>query len=112
MEHQELGPDVIRVALRGRLDSKAVDQMETELTALLVGSRRHAVVDLQGVDFAASMAIRMFITLTRAMKRNGRTMVLYGAQPLVGEIFVHAALAELMPIVADQAQALAAAASG
>lgn len=108
MEHQELGPEVIRVKLHGRLDSKAVDQLEARITALLAESRRHAVVDLGDVDFAGSTAIRMFITIARAMRPNRRTMVLYGAQPMVGEVLAHAGLAELMPVVADQDQALAA----
>ena len=106
MEHDLAGEHAIRVALHGRLDSTTVSRIEPGFKSLLESSGKHALIDLRDVGFAASMAIRMFIANARMLQRGGRSMVLYGAQPLVQEVFGHVALDELIPVVSDEAAAL------
>ena len=107
MEHFEVGGQVLRVVLHGRLDSRGVDRIEQAFTALLAGSDRQVMVDLRDVGFVATMAIRMFIANARSLQQGGRRMVLFGARPLVGEVFEHVALSDLIPIVATESSALA-----
>jgi anti-anti-sigma factor len=106
----DVGDDVMKLVLKGRLDAPGVDRIETPFSAAAASGGRHAVVDLSGVTFAASMAIRLFISVGRAKAGRGRKFILYGAQPPVREVLDHAGLAELIPIVADEAAALRAAA--
>jgi anti-anti-sigma factor len=97
---------VVRVDLRGRLDSPTVDAIETRLTASLVPRGDSAIVDLSGVEFVGSMAIRMFLSIAKALDRKGRRLVLFAPQPAVAEVFGLASLDALIPVARDAAGAL------
>lgn len=107
MECNDVGDQAVRVVLHGRLDTKAIDQIETRFTALVAGSKKHALVDLRDVAFAASMALRMLIANARVLHQRGKRMVLFGAQPLVREVFDHVAMDDLIPTAIDEADAIA-----
>lgn len=106
MEQTALSDLAIRVALHGRLDTNAIARVEPQFRALLSNCGTHVLVDLREVGFVASMAIRMFVANARVLQGCGRHMVLFGAQPLVMEVFGHVALDDLIPIVEDEASAL------
>jgi len=94
------------VKLRGRLDSHGVDEIELQFNASIVPRRKNTVVDLSEVNFITSMGLRMFIAAAKALTRQHAKMVLYGAQPGVCEVLAGARLADLLPVVADQEEAL------
>ena len=98
---------ILTVALIGRLDTPGVDQIETSLTAQLVPRGARAIVDLSQVTFIGSGGIRMFITIARTLARRGGKLALYGAQPLVAEVFETTSLNTLVPVRADAAAAAA-----
>ncbi len=103
----ELDGPLTCIRLVGRLDSPGVDRIETQFTSALVTPGRHAVVDLSGVNFMASMGIRMFISSARAQRLKGAKMVLFGASELVQTVLEHVALDQIIPIAASEAQAIA-----
>jgi anti-sigma B factor antagonist len=109
MQVGETGEGVLTVTLIGRLDTPGVDRIETPLTAHLVPRGARAIVDLSQVAFIASGGIRMFITIARALGRRGGKLVLYGAQPLVAEVFQTTSLNDIIPVRTDAASAAAAA---
>jgi anti-anti-sigma factor len=100
---------VLSLVLIGRLDTPGVDQIETTLTAHLVPHGARAIVDLSQVTFVGSGGIRMFITIARTLARRGGRLALYGAQPLVAEVFATTSLNTIVPVRADAAAAAAAA---
>lgn len=102
---------VLALALIGRLDTPGVDRVETQLTARLVPRGARAIVDLSGVTFIGSGGIRMFITIARSLGRRGGKIVLYGAQPLVTQVFETTSLNIIVPVRADAASAAEAARS-
>ncbi len=106
MDIQEVDDSTLRVVLAGRLDSNMVDRIESSLRARIDASPHHVIVDLYEVGFAASLAIRMFVAIARRLHGTGRLIVLFGAQPLVREVFDHVALDDLIPIVPEAADAL------
>lgn len=106
MDVTELDGGVTCIRLTGRLDSPGIDRIEIRFTAAVVSRGHHAVIDLSGVDFLASMGIRMFIASARALHLKGAKMVLFGAQPLVNTVLEHVALDQIIPIAASQQQAL------
>ena len=108
MEMQVRDADgVVHIALVGRLDTPGVDQIETKFTARLVPAGVSGVVDLSQVDFVGSLAIRMFISVSRALARKQRKLVLYAPQKLVNQVFESVALDTIVPVAADHASALA-----
>lgn len=106
MEISECGDAVYKVSLRGRLDTPGVDKIEARFDALVAPAGRAVMVDLSNVPFLASMGIRMLITAARTKQKVGGKLVLYGTQPLVREVFDHVALDQIIPIVADEHQAM------
>jgi anti-anti-sigma factor len=92
---------ILNVVLIGRLDTPGVDQIETQLTAALVPRGARATLDLSQVSFIGSGGIRMFITIARALGRKGGKLVLYGAQPLVAQVFETTSLNDIVPVRSD-----------
>ena len=107
IEVTTLEPTVNCLRLQGRLDAVTVDRIEIKLNAAAVAPGHDLLVDLSAVDFLASLGIRMLITAARSLKAKGARMVLFGAQPLVHEVLEHVAIDQIIPVVADQAQARA-----
>lgn len=98
--------NIARVKLRGRLDTLGVDRIESKFTSAVVPEGRNTVVDLSEVSFIASMGLRMFIGLAKALKRNNAKLVLFAPQSQVNEVFNTVVLREIMPIVIDEAEAI------
>jgi anti-sigma B factor antagonist len=104
----ELEGPVALVQLVGRLDAAGADAVGVRFTAAIAARTRDAVVDLSGVTFIASLGIRLLISTARALALKGHRMALFGAPALVQEVFDDSALDQVMPIVATEAEALAA----
>lgn len=107
MEMTELDGGVTCIRLSGRLDSPGIDRIEVKFTAAVVSRAHNAVIDLSGVDFLrCSSWVRMFIASARGLHLKGAKMVLFGAQPLVHSVLEHVALDQIIPIAANETQAL------
>jgi anti-anti-sigma factor len=102
------GGAVSKITLHGRLDTPGAGQIEIPFTANVVAPSRNAVVDLTGVTFVSSMGIHLLMTTARALALKKAKMVLFGAQPAVMASLEHVGLPDLIRVVADEAQALAA----
>lgn len=106
IEQRDGGITVVR--LKGRLDIAGADAIGLRFTSATASAAQPAVVDLAGVEFIASMGLRLLISSARALGAKGRRMALFGAQPLVQAVFDDAALDQLMPVCTTEAQAVAA----
>ncbi len=107
-----LDPTTNLLRLQGRLDAPTVDRIEVKVNASAVAPGRDLLVDLGGVEFIASLGIRLLITAARSLKAKGAHMVLFGAQPLVLEVLEHTAIDQIVPVAADEAAARALLAAG
>lgn len=96
-----------RLVLTGRLDAAGTEAVEVEFGAQVRAARGDVLVDLSGVSFVGSLGIRILIGGARAADRAGRKFVIFGAQAAVAEVFTTVALDDLIPVVADEAAALA-----
>ncbi|MEN3951690.1 STAS domain-containing protein [Iodidimonas sp. SYSU 1G8] len=106
MDVSDLGGNILKVALHGRLDTAGVDQIETRFSATLVPGAHNAVVDLSDVSFVASMGVRMFISVARALSQKGCRMVLLSPQVGVNDMFGAAAIPKIIPVVFDEREAV------
>jgi len=107
IEAAALSDSLTKITLAGRLDTPGVDKVETRFLAAVVPPARHVIVDLSGVDFVASMGIRMLVSVARSLTSRRAKIALYGVQPMVGEIFEHVSLSDIMPVVATEPEAVA-----
>lgn len=101
------GAGALRLGLKGRLDASGAEAVESAFTAQVGGAGRDVLVDLAQVSFAGSLGIRMLVSAARMATRRGYRMVLVAPQPQVAEVFTVVALDDLIPVVADDAAAIA-----
>ena len=99
---------LVKVSLVGRLDAAGVDRIETRFLANLVPEANSAIVDLSGVEFIASLGIRMLISTARNLKARHAQLVVFGAQEGVNEVFETVSLGQMVTICPTEAEALAA----
>ena len=74
--HEDVGEDLRRIVITGRLDTPGTDEISAELTELAAAPKRGVIVDLFAVPFAASIAIGQLIATAQAVKARGGHMVL------------------------------------
>jgi len=98
---------VTKVLVDGRLDTFGVNAVENKFQASVIPAGSPAIVDLSNVSFVASLGIRMLLSAARALRNRGKKLAVFGATPLVAEIFTSAALEDLLPLHRSEAEALA-----
>jgi anti-sigma B factor antagonist len=98
---------VTKAILEGRLDTANVNIVETRFIAGIVPRQQHAVVDLSKVSFIASLGIRMLLSTARALGSNGAKFAMFGATPVVLEVFEATALSEIIPLAVTEDEAIA-----
>jgi anti-anti-sigma factor len=88
----------VTVALKGRLDSAGVGQLEERFIANVGRGTKPALIDFAGVTFLSSMGIRLLVSAAKDLSRRGLKMVLLSPQALVRESITSAALQRLIPL--------------
>lgn len=101
LEDRKLENGIRLVHLRGRLDMKSTLLIDAPLAALTTSEDR-VLIDLSGVDFIASIGIRLLITNAKAMAARGARLVLCNAQPLVGKTLETVGIQHLIPLLESQ----------
>ncbi|MBY0333342.1 MAG: STAS domain-containing protein [Acetobacteraceae bacterium] len=101
-----------RLRLIGRMDGPGCERIETSFTAASSAAAAHVLVDMSEVDYVGSLGIRLLISNARVVHRRGRKIVIIGAQPQPQDVFETVALADLIPIARDDAEAVGLLAGG
>jgi anti-anti-sigma factor len=104
---EDLSENCRLVRVQGRLDAHGVDKVDTMFNVAVANGKHHAIVDLTGVDFVASLGLRMFIAAVRGGLRHGKKVVFFGVQPAVRQVLDHSAFEKIAPLAGDLAAARA-----
>jgi anti-anti-sigma factor len=107
MQVEDLDDGVTMVALRGRLDMVGAGEIDLKFSAV-AGSKRCIVVDMSAVEFLASLGIRVLVMGAKAVRNKGGKLVLLSPQDSVNMVLVSAGIDEIIPVLFDQAAAVAA----
>src|SRR5215813_7711278 len=76
ISHEDVGENLRRILISGRLDIPGTDEIATKLAALTNSSKKGVVVDLTALQFLASIGIRALISSAKTVKQRGGKMVL------------------------------------
>ena len=77
MKVSELKNNITLIALHGTLDIMGVNQIETQFAGYCSGEDARILVDLSGVDYLASIGIRLLVTNAKSLRtRNGKMTLL------------------------------------
>ncbi|MFY9512242.1 MAG: STAS domain-containing protein [Rubrivivax sp.] len=96
----EVVDNIGSVSLSGRLDAPGADAIGVRFHAAVAAPGRNVIVDLSGVDFVASMGIRLLIGAARALNVKGARMVLCGAQGMVATVLEETSIDQIIPMAA------------
>jgi anti-sigma B factor antagonist len=107
MQVEELDGGVTNVMLRGRLDTVGAGAIDLKFSAV-AGSKRAIVVDLSGIDFLASLGIRVLVMGAKAVRNKGGKLVLLSPDENVHSVLTTAGIEQLIPILFDRPAAIAA----
>jgi anti-sigma B factor antagonist len=94
-------PDVVQVALSGRLDLEGTQAIGDRFTFATTTRRAGVVIDLAGVTALSSIGIRLLLTAAKAQANRGGKLVLAGPQPFVRKVLEAAGIDQVVPIVTD-----------
>ena len=101
--------DAVVLSPRGRIDHAGAEVFKTALAPHLAqsGPGQPLVLDLGGVDYIASVGLRVLMVASRQARAQGGTIVVAALQPLVREIFEISKFTLVLPCFATVADALA-----
>jgi anti-anti-sigma factor len=108
MELNEIQSDgtYSHIALVGKLDVGGVGEIENKFLGFTAARKKNAIVDLSGVTFLGSMAIRIILDAAKVLNREGKKLILVDPQPLVDEVLDASGIGELVAIKRDTASAV------
>jgi anti-anti-sigma factor len=81
LEIKNHSDQITHLALRGRLDTAAVGEIELKFTSHTVPTAKPLLLDMSEVIFVSSLGLRMLVTVAKALDHRGVKMVLLNPQP-------------------------------
>lgn len=76
ISYDDVGPDLRRIVITGRLDMPGTDSVADELRKLTAAPKKAVVVNLSDLRFLASIGIRALIASAKEVQQRGGKMVL------------------------------------
>ena len=98
LKFSELDNNICLISLNGRLDITGTGQIETKFAGYCAGENTRVVVDLSGVDFLASIGIRLLILTAKSVASRGGKIVLLRPIPEVQNALDIAGIPTVIPI--------------
>ena|SRR5436190_12665799 len=74
--HEDIGDDLRRIVITGRLDTPGTNEVSGPLAELAAAPKRGVIVDLMGVEFLTSIGIGQLILNAKAVRARGGNFVL------------------------------------
>lgn len=103
----ESSPELICVALSGRMDSAGVDKAEARFFASFASRGVDTLFDLTHVTLLTSIGLRVLISGAKTVHARGARVALVAPPGPIREVLEDAALHELMAIADDRTAAAA-----
>lgn len=103
----ERADGIQQVVLRGSLNMEGTLTAEMPLQTATAGPGRPTIFDMSGVDFISSIGIGLLVSCCGALKRKGAKVALYNLRPEIEGVFRVSKMKLIIPMVTDEAAALA-----
>lgn len=106
ISYDDVGNDLRRIMITGRLDMPGTDSIASKLVELTAAPKKGVVVDLSALRFLASIGISALITSAKAVQQRGGKMVLVVSPgSSVGMSLEATGVAEMIPIFKSSPEA-------
>lgn len=97
----ELKNGITLLKLQGRMDIMGVNGIETKFTGFCAGERPKIMVDMSGVDYLASIGIRLIVTNAKSILLRKGKMVLLNPAPEVMDVLEITDIPAIIPVYAQ-----------
>ena len=94
----ELDKGITLIKLTGRMDIVGVNQIETKFSAHCSGEKPRVIVDMSGVDFLASIGIRLLVTTAKSLRSRNGKIVLLNPMPDVMNVLEMTNIPAIIPV--------------
>lgn len=102
----DIDENLRRITINGRLDIQGTEAISMKFTSLASTAKRSVVVNLEAVEFLASMGIRELISNAKALqKRGGRMTLFVGDNDLVAKTLETTNINALIPMFKNLVEA-------
>jgi anti-sigma B factor antagonist len=98
--------ELTHLGITGRMDMIGLEGMELKITAHTVSRRKPTLIDLSGVDFIASLGLRLLLSTAKGLNRHGAKLVLLKPQPSVENVLKLSGFNEILQITHDYNEAI------
>jgi anti-sigma B factor antagonist len=105
LQYSELENNIRLIKLTGRLDIIGKGEIETRFAGYCGGEKVRVIVDLSGVDFLASIRIRLLTLTARSVASRGGKMVLLNPMPDVQSVLEITGIPAIIPVYSYLASA-------
>jgi len=104
----ETAGEVTLVTLPARVDTTSAGDVEAEFRGMLDEGARKLVADFAANEYVSSAGLRVFLSVLKALEKDGGKMVLCSMQPFVADVFEISGFSGLFTIVASREEAVVA----
>lgn len=94
--------DVLVVTLPARMDAAGISTIEGDFGQAVKQHAGKVLVDMNNVQFVASLALRMLLTQLKEAKQVGGDLRLSGLQPQIADVFRKSRFDTLFTIYSDR----------
>ncbi len=98
LQYNELENGIRSIQLTGTLDIVGVGEIETKFTGYCAGDNPLVLVDMAGVDFLASIGIRLLTLNAKSIASRGGKMVLLSPIPEVRQVLEITGIPAIIPM--------------
>ena len=98
IQYSELDNGIRQIKLIGTLDVLGVGRIETKFAGYCSGEKPRVLVDLSGVDFMASIGIRLLTINAKSIDSRGGQMVLLAPIPEVKQVLEMTGIPSIIPV--------------
>jgi anti-anti-sigma factor len=106
MEVETVG-EVTIVTLPARVDTTSAGEVEAQFRGILDEGARRLVADFSANEYVSSAGLRVFLSVLKALEKDGGKMVLCSMPPFVADVFEISGFSGLFTIVASREEAVA-----
>jgi len=106
ISHTDVGDDLRKIVILGRLDLTGTESVAGELEKLAAAPKKGVVVDVSSLKFLASLGIRALLKSAQAVAaRGGRMVLVVGTNAQVVMSLEATGVSNLLPMFESNAEA-------
>jgi anti-anti-sigma factor len=98
---EDLEDGVRTIRLKGRLDLEGADEIDLKLTSLAAVRKAFVILDLNLVEFLASIGVSVILRTARAVSSREGRLVLLSPQPNVADVLARTQIDQIIPVFRD-----------